>query len=425
MTRLFIRFYVSVILILSVAMCVMAFAFRYRIDTDISGVAEKAMRGGIRQVRQSIRNSPAANDPALFDSLQRQLGFPVQQLSTEETSLIVGEWLQKKDDVIVHAGHQLAVFMPLDDGANSLRLGPVPAHDGTIETDMIVAIGAVLLLVAVAIAAVLRPLAKQLSIMEQTAVSIADGNLAARVDITKASSAATFAHAFNDMAARTETLLRTQQELLQAVSHELRTPLSRIGFAIDLLRTSRNDDEREQRLTSLETASQELNGMVGELLQYVRLETGSPQLVKESVALRPLVDDLIEKASLTNRAIRFQIGPQLASSESDITADSSGLVRVLGNLLANASRFGRHTVVVNAVSSAAGTTIDVDDDGPGIPDAERERVFEPFVRLNEDHPGAGLGLALVKRILTNHGGTAAVLKSPLGGCRIRTVWPKS
>ncbi len=71
------------------------------------------------------------------------------------------------------------------------------------------------------------------------------------------------------------------------------------------------------------------------------------------------------------------------------------------------------------------TIVDIDDDGPGIPESEREHVFQPFVRLQGNSPdrGVGLGLALVKRILAQHGGSVEALTSPLGGCRIRTTWP--
>jgi two-component system sensor histidine kinase RstB len=211
--------------------------------------------------------------------------------------------------------------------------------------------------------------------------------------------------------------------LLQAVSHELRTPLARISFAIDLIRTARDDSERESRLKSLDNAAQDLDELVGELLQYVRLDTSGLRPASESIELLPLVAELIEKESLGSETIQCEVGSELASGKVHVVADRAGLTRALGNLLANAYRFGRRRVIVNASASAAGTTIDIDDDGPGIPASDRERVFAPFVRLDESSRGAGLGLALVKRIVTNHGGTVTALESPLGGCRIRAFWP--
>ena len=98
-------------------------------------------------------------------------------------------------------------------------------------------------------------------------------------------------------------------------------------------------------------------------------------------------------------------------------------MRVIGNLLANAARFSQRRTVVEAIPSPSGVTIDVDDDGPGIPQADRIRIFDPFVRLEEADRGAGLGLALVKRVVSNHSGSVSALESPLGGCRVRTYWP--
>jgi signal transduction histidine kinase len=94
--------------------------------------------------------------------------------------------------------------------------------------------------------------------------------------------------------------------------------------------------------------------------------------------------------------------------------------------LSNAGRFATSHVVIRAETTApAATVIDVDDDGGGIPESERQRVFQPFVRLdnNASDSGVGLGLALVKRIVERHGGTVEALASPLGGCRIRITWP--
>lgn len=423
MTRLFIRFYLGLILILFVALCIASFAFHHRMDVDFNHVKEKAMRGDVGLARDTLETTSDAAATAALEQMRAQFDYPVDIIADEDVPTEMRKWLSKGDDVTVHVGNELSVLAPLRNGTGTLRFGPVSLPQGKIETDMKIALGGVLLLGAIVIAILLRPLARQLSILEQTALSVASGNLGARVDVEQANSAKALAQAFNYMAARTEALLRTQRELLQAVSHELRTPLARISFAIDLIRTARNDEERDSRLNSLDTAAQDLDELVGELLQYVRLETGVPQHTTESIDLLPLVEELIEKTSLTCSAIHFQIGPDLRRGDVRIVAGRSGLVRVLNNLLANASRFSRQQVNVNASVSAIGTTIDVDDDGPGIPESDRERVFEPFVRLEETGRGGGLGLALVKRIITNHSGTVTVQQSPLSGCRIRTFWP--
>lgn len=424
MTRLFIRFYFAVLGLLVMALCFSWFAFHYRFDTDFSGIKERAMHGGVRLARETLAAS--TDDPAAaeLEKLQTRLGYPIQVSSEQQVASTLQGWLSEGDELLVQADNKLLVLTPLPNRTDALQLGPVPLpKEGIIETDMKVGFAVVLLLVAIAIAMLLRPLARQLSLLEQTAVSFADGNLGARVDVRKADSAKTLARAFNDMAARTEAMLRTQRELLQAVSHELRTPLSRIQFAIDLIRSARDDSERESRLKSLDTASQELDGLVGELLKYVRLETSLPQAVREEVELLPLVEELIERNSPVSETLRFEIGPELRRGEVSVVADRAGLVRAIGNLLSNASRFGRQRIIIETNVSPTGITIDIDDDGPGIPESDRERVFEPFVRLEETSRGAGLGLALAKRIVANHSGTVTALESPLGGCRIHTFWP--
>ena len=111
-----------------------------------------------------------------------------------------------------------------------------------------------------------------------------------------------------------------------------------------------------------------------------------------------------------------------------ISADPSGFQRAIGNLVSNAARFAKSHVTISAeVDSDDNIRLDIDDDGCGIPVAERSRVLEPFVRLEHSDSsngrGVGLGLALVDRIVSQHGGQLLVLETPSGGCRIRTTWP--
>jgi two-component system sensor histidine kinase RstB len=208
------------------------------------------------------------------------------------------------------------------------------------------------------------------------------------------------------------------------VSHELRTPLSRIRLAAELIETAADDEQRKQRLQSLDAATEELDELVDELLRYVRLETTPPRGDKERISLRGVLDTVIPKHAALHPAIQFQADEGI-TDDTILVAEPMGLQRVLGNLLSNAGRFARGRVAIRAQSAAGVITIDVDDDGPGIPESERERVFQPFVRLQDDAPdrGVGLGLALVKRIVAQHGGAVQALPSPLGGCRMRTTWP--
>jgi signal transduction histidine kinase len=262
--------------------------------------------------------------------------------------------------------------------------------------------------------------------VEHAAQAIAAGDLSARVDERRVRSARPLAQAFNNMASRTEALVRTQRELLLAVSHELRTPLSRMRFAIELIGGAKDDGERKRRLEELDTATEELDELIGELLSYVRMETTDPQLDREHISLRDTLEVLVTKHAALYPSIQFEVSEELGGEENTVVADRTGFQRAIGNLLSNAGRYAKSQVTIRAESDSGSVIVDVDDDGSGIPASERQRVFEPFVRL-DDSPngrGAGLGLALVKRTVTQHGGSVEVLTSPLGGCRIRTKWPK-
>ena len=318
---------------------------------------------------------------------------------------------------------------PLSDGSEIVRFGPFPSFQKIEQKAATTTLALVLLPAAIAIALLLRPVARQLRLVENAAKAIAGGDLSARVDERRVHSAKPLAQSFNHMASRTETLVRTQRELLQAVSHELRTPLSRMRFAIDLIETAKDDAERKQRLDSLDAATEELDDLVGELLRYVRIETAEPRLNLEQVALRNVLEGLMPKYAALHPSVEFAMSEQVDEDSINVDADRLGLQRVLGNLLSNAGRFANRQVRISSRWKDGSTTIDVDDDGSGIPLQDRERVFEPFVRLNDgangSSHGVGLGLALVKRIVTQHGGSVEVMNSPLGGCRIRTNWPSA
>jgi signal transduction histidine kinase len=165
-----------------------------------------------------------------------------------------------------------------------------------------------------------------------------------------------------------------------------------------------------------------MDHLVGELLHYVRWESTPAE--REQLDVTAFVEQLLESSASLHPEKRFRLGENAAHAP-EIVAwwDRRAMQRVLGNVIANAARLARGQVVVHVASAEDRVTIDVDDDGPGIPAEHRQRVFEPFVRLEEGGRGAGLGLALVRRIMNRLGGTALALDSPLGGCRLRLEAP--
>jgi two-component system sensor histidine kinase RstB len=226
-------------------------------------------------------------------------------------------------------------------------------------------------------------------------------------------------------------MVRTQRELLQAVSHELKTPLARIRFAMDLASTATQESERIKRLSAIDDAVEDLDGLVEELINYVRMEDPSSPLRRESVSVLEVLDGVLHRYRALGADKVFESHAIDPRDSLNVFVDRAAFHRALGNLIGNATRFAAKKVAVSLSVDGGWVAIDIDDDGPGIPEADRGRVLEPFVRLDHQPPrdgnptaaGVGLGLAIVRRTMEQHGARWEIIDSPLGGCRVRTYWP--
>jgi len=386
---------------------------------------EYQLGGGVRLAAGIVEATSREDRQTAIRDLAEQFGYPIRLMQIDDLPRWEQYRLASGDDIVLYLRDGLGFIVSPVDQSQILRFGPLPNFDGTRRRALATATAVVLLIAALAIAVLLRPVMRQLRCVEDAARAVSRGDLTARVDERQVRSARPLAKAFNSMASRTETVLRTQHELLQAVSHELRTPLSRIRFAIELIETAQDEGERRERLRALDDAAQELNELVEELLNYVRLENTEVKRPRESVALQNVITTQIEKYASLNPALEFSVtGFEPGNPETVIHADPVDLCRAVSNLLGNAARFAESQVTVSVAVNDSQVTIDVDDDGRGIPDSERDRVLEPFVRLEDgDSSGVGLGLSIVRRIVTGHGGEISVQATPGGGTRMRTTWP--
>ncbi|NWA83585.1 ATP-binding protein [Pseudomonas sp. D2002] len=213
------------------------------------------------------------------------------------------------------------------------------------------------------------------------------------------------------------------REVSQAVSHELRTPLARMRFALSLLGKSEDPPTRTRLQERLLIDVEELEALVRASLAFARLAGAPTDLQHEPINLREWLHQ--EFALLDGHHRRLSLETEPAGLE--LVGDRALLHLIVRNLLSNAITYAREQVCVSAAYQGQHhLVLHVDDDGPGILAENREKVFEPFVRLamGGDAPGGfGLGLALAKRATQWHHGELTVARSPLGGARLTLVLP--
>lgn len=269
-----------------------------------------------------------------------------------------------------------------------------------------------LLLAAISSYPISRRLTRRIEALRTQAEAWGNGQLSARASEDGCDEIAELAHHFNQAAERIELLLDSQRAMLAAASHELRSPLARIRMASGLI-----GDERPDLQAQIAHDIAELDTLIGDLLLASRLSNNSPQLRLESVDLLGLA---AEEAA--------RVGAELSGQPLTVQADARLMRHLLRNLLENSRRHAAGTPidVHIIVTTDGGGILRVLDRGPGVPDTERERVFEPFYRpagTAETGEGVGYGLALVRRIARLHGGDALCLPREGGGACFEVSLP--
>ena len=269
----------------------------------------------------------------------------------------------------------------------------------------------VVLFLAIAVGAYpfVRRLTRRLETLKRGVEAFGQGALDRRVPVEGRDEVATLATSFNLAAERIEALVRSHKSLLANASHELRSPLARLKMATSLLSDAAPDErDREHLRAEINTDIAELDGLVDEVLLASRLEAAPQPEQLESVDLLALA---VEEGA--------RVDASVDGSAANVHGEERLLRRALRNLLENARRYGGGEIRVELEDkSAAGVEIRVSDNGPGVPEAYRERIFEPFFRLPghaERAGGVGLGLALVRQIIERHHGRIRCVKPPEGG----------
>jgi len=279
----------------------------------------------------------------------------------------------------------------------------------------------IILVVAVTIGAhpLSRRITRRLERLQSGVEAVGSGDLATRVEVEGDDEIAQLARSFNQTFATLQQLVNQRSLMLATASHELRTPLTRLRMALELQTTAPRADLQQQ----IQRDIAELDALVGELLLASRMEVGEAAQRFEQFDLLALA---AEEAA--------QFGLEVSGEIVAMQGDRHAITVLVRNLISNAQRYGGGEIEVSVQAiDAQRAQLTVSDSGPGTPEAEREKIFEPFYRVERppagetpaNDKGIGLGLYLVRQIARHHGGDATCGESTSGGCRFKIILSRS
>jgi signal transduction histidine kinase len=307
-----------------------------------------------------------------------------------------------------------------DGDEQAARVGPIGDAQSEVERTFIVAGGIALGAALLAAYLLATRTAAPLRRMADTAAAVEAGDLTPRIggEPTAPVEARVLAESFDSMLDRLDDAFSRQRRFASDASHELRTPLTAIRGQLELLGRQERPEPQEVRRVE-EVALREMariERLVDDLLLLARLDERAP-LARRRLSVRALLEGVV--AAQPGPAVRLS-----SAADGTVDLDPERITQVLRNLIDNARRHaGREGRVEISASAEDGLlTIRVDDDGPGVPQEERERVFDRFHRgdpsRGRSSGGSGLGLPICRSIVAAHGGEIWIGDSPLGGARV-------
>ena len=378
------------------------------------------------------------NEEQRLQELQHYFPYPIGYRNINDLKLDMDQMSRLRMDrvhtILVHRdqasteGATISAISAYTNKPNKvLVLGPAPVFNWMpihlAASVMLISLG----LLTLGCYFLLRPLQLKLAKVRQALNCVRKGDLHTRLEVQGADEVASLSLSFNMMTEHIQRLIEAQRELTRAVSHELRTPVARIRFGMEMLTDTDDYDSRVDQMEHIDKDIEALDSLIDEIMTYAKLEQGIPLLNFEKLVLKDVVEQVIRETNVINKdkTITYELPDESVMVE----AEYRYLHRVVQNFVGNAMRYSDSKIHVTAGVEQGTAFVCVEDNGNGIPEKDRERVFEAFARLDDSRTrasgGYGLGLSIVSRIAYWFGGSVKVTESPtLGGARFIMTWPQ-
>ena len=431
--RLFFRFFVLVMLSITAATFVIYFVFARLFGDPLEDIARRQASAQIFLIEQYVDQAPLDEWLGRLNKVREvsSAHFDLVPLAQARAALPERRRTALERGAIVLDPANRAFYRRVDTaGTRYVGSEDEVLYAWNLPIDLEQALAMEVLRYVIVALALLVPIAlwsrahwKALQSLSRVADEFGAGQLSARAHLQPADAVYPLAERINAMAERIQGLLEAQKNLLHSVSHELRTPIARLEFGLELLAERAADPAAGghaaalvKRIGAMGGDLAELNELVNELLSMSKLDNaGAAQHLPFELAamLQECADGMHPRPQQLDCA--FDAG--LGSADGDRRL----LARAVGNLLRNAEKYAARQVLLSARRLDGRVEIAVEDDGPGIPEDEAERVFEPFYRLDRSRDratgGFGLGLSIARKAVLLHGGTLHVERAASGGAR--------
>lgn len=422
MKKLFIQFYLMLFVCFLVMAMLVGLVYKFTAERAGRQSMDDLMKSSLYLMRSELREIPPRDWDKTIDNLELNLSFKLHIEPMSKYQLDPVTFRRLRAGEIVALDNEYTFIQHIPRSHYVLAVGPIPylffLHEMRILDIALLAVIGISLALPVFIW--MRPHWKDMLWLESAAQRLGQGHLDERIHFDNASGLLRLGVAFNQMADNIHTLVVSKKQLIDSIAHELRTPLVRLRYRLEI-----SDNISDTEAVTLNRDIEQLESLIEELLTYARLDRPKVELNLQSMDLAGWLAERLDDIRSVHTDFLIELNTPQRHNIGMV--DSRLMERVLDNLVNNALRYGGQRLRVGLWFDGSLACLQVEDDGPGIPVAERERVFEPFVRLDPSRDratgGCGLGLAIVHSVAQAFGGHVLIDTSPLGGASVRFCWP--
>ena len=421
MKKLFVQFYLLLFVCFLVMTMLVGLVYKFTAERAGRQSLDDLMKSSLYLMRSELREIPPHDWARTLKELDLNLSFDLRIEPMKDFDLAPPAMQRLRDGDIVALDEKYTFIQRIPRSHYVLAVGPVPYLYYLHQMRLLdlALLGFIAISLAFPVFIWMRPHWQDMLKLESAAQRFGEGHLTERIHFDSGSSFDRLGIAFNQMADNINALIASKKQLIDGIAHELRTPLVRLRYRLEM---SENLSGAESQALNRDIG--QLEALIEELLTYARLDRPQTELHLSTPDLPVWLQTHINDVQSVNpqRKLLTAITPGAYGA-----LDMRLMERVLDNLMNNAMRYSVTTLRIGLDLQGSQAILCVEDDGPGIEPAEREKVFEPFVRLDPSRDratgGCGLGLAIVRSIAQAMGGSVRCEASELGGARFVFSWP--